>query len=127
MAHGLIIIERAYRGSVETQFADVLYFIRELSRQLGGIDLVLRGLAVTYAVKGSCTAIHLGGRNVNTLPDPCRSVQTLLDEGVTVFVEEPDLAALRLSDGDRLLSGVRLARVGELALRWSDYRGVWFL
>lgn len=127
MAHGLIIIDRAYRGSVETQFADVLYFIRELSRQLGGIDLLLRGLAVTYAVKGSCTAIRLADRDVTTLPDPRRSIQTLLDEGVTVFVEEPDLAALGLSDGDRLLSGARLVQIGELALRWSTYLGVWFL
>jgi predicted peroxiredoxin len=127
MTRGLIIIDRAYRGSVETQFADVLYFIRELSRQLGGLDLVLRGLAVTYAVKGICPTIRLAGRHVHTLPDPRRSIQTLLDEGVTVFVEEPDLAALGLFNGDHLLSGVCLVSVGELALRWSDYLGVWFL
>lgn len=122
----LAIVERAYRGSAETQFADVLYLVRELNRQLKGIDLLLRGLAVTYAVPASVPVIVLGDQKLDTLPDPRASLETLIAEGVTVSVEEPDLAAFGL-DGDRLLPGTRLVAAGETALRWNDYLGVWFL
>ncbi|MFC7617397.1 hypothetical protein ACFQV2_32245 [Actinokineospora soli] len=43
MADTLAIVERAYRGAVEKQFFDALYLAVELHRQLGGMDLLLRG------------------------------------------------------------------------------------
>lgn len=51
-AQVLGIVERAYRGAVEKQFFDVLYMSVELHRQLGGMDILLRGPAVTCALRG---------------------------------------------------------------------------
>ena len=127
MANYLAIIERGYRGSAETQFADVLYLVRELNRQLGGLDLVLRGLAVTYAGSGSVPSIQVADRTLDTLPDPRESLRTLIAEGVGVCVEEADLHALGLTKDDCLLEGVELASWDKAALRWSEYRDVWFL
>ena len=122
----LLIVERAYRGAVETQFADVLYFVRELSRQSGGADLALRGLAASYAVDTSFVpAIRIAGRTLGTLTDPRQGVRDLMADGVGVWVEEPDLAALGPQAAGRLLPGVRcLARHG-LAARWPRYERVW--
>ncbi|WP_026424624.1 hypothetical protein [Actinokineospora inagensis] len=115
----LAIVERGYRGSVETQFADVLYLVRELNRQLDGLDLSLRGLAVTYAVTADPVPPVVG---LDTLPDPRASLRTLLDEGVTVTVTDDDLAAAGLPGDVQLLPGVVRG-----AARWTDYRAVWFL
>ncbi|GAA4656353.1 hypothetical protein GCM10023347_02210 [Streptomyces chumphonensis] len=125
----LVLVDRAYRGSVETQFADVLYIIRELNRQTGGLHLALRGHAVTYAVAAPEyePSVHLGSRTLDTLPDPRRSVRTMLDEGATVWVEEADLQRIGPKAASRLLPGTRTAAPGELALRWFSYSQVWFM
>ncbi|MGW5642058.1 hypothetical protein ACWEV3_07450 [Saccharopolyspora sp. NPDC003752] len=123
----LMIIERAYRGSVESQFADVLYFVRELHRQSGGVDIELRGPAAGFAVDTEFEpAIRIAGRVLDSLPDPRHSLRQLLDDGVGVRVEEPDLAALGPSARDRLVPGVHVVPANEPASRWPDYERVWF-
>ncbi|MFI9629736.1 hypothetical protein [Streptomyces sp. NPDC052042] len=125
----LVMVERAYRGAVESQFADVLYIVRELNRQLGGVHLAFRGQAVTYAVEapGHEPVLTLGSRTIDTLPDPRRSVRTLLDEGVSVWAEQADVDRLGASLPDRLIPGVRTLRPGELAASWPTYTQVWFM
>ncbi|AGP60154.1 hypothetical protein [Streptomyces rapamycinicus] len=123
----LLIIERAHRGAVETQFADTLFFVRELHRQSGGLHVVLRGLAASYAVDTTYeAALRIAGRTLDTLPDPRRLLRQLLEDGATVFVEEADLSALGARARERLLPGVRLVAGAELVSRWSDYERVWF-
>ncbi|MFD3875217.1 hypothetical protein [Streptomyces sp. NPDC058623] len=123
----LLIIERAYRGSVETQFADVLYLARELNRQQGGLDILLRGLAVTFAAADPVRArpVRIGRRDLDTLPDPREALRTLLADGAGVWAEESDLA--RFETGPHwVLPGVRRA-APDGPPDWSAYRGVHFL
>ncbi|MFI0780651.1 hypothetical protein [Streptomyces sp. NPDC021212] len=129
-ARWLLIMEKAYRGSVETQFADALYVVPDLHRQSGGgCDLALRGPAVGYALRTDRPQppLRLGGRTLDTLPDPRASVTKVLDAGVTVLVERPDLAALGRTAADRLLPGVQVIEAHGLAARWPSYEQVWFL
>lgn len=122
-----MIVERAYRGSVETQFADTLYFARELHRQCGGLDIVLRGPAAGYAVRTeSGPALRIADKVLDTLPDPRRSLRQMLDDGVRAWVEEPDIAVLGSSARERVLPGVQVVPPHELTARWSDYDRVWF-
>ena len=120
------IIEQGYRGSAETQFADMLYLAREKRRQLGCLDIALRGLAVTYAVATDFDpGLELGGRRVAG-PDPRASILTMMGDGATVSVDAGDLRALGLGPG-RLLPGIRCDEPEEATRRWADYDAVWFL
>ncbi|MEU1944107.1 hypothetical protein ABZ554_17085, partial [Streptomyces sp. NPDC020125] len=70
-ARWLVIVEKAYRGSIETQYADVLYCVPDLHRQSGGCDVALRGPAVGYALDtGPRPTLRLGNRTLDTLPHP---------------------------------------------------------
>ncbi|MFD7257543.1 hypothetical protein [Streptomyces sp. NPDC059874] len=122
----LAVIENGYRGALEKQFFDELYLATELHRQLGGLDILLRGSAVSYALDaGPVPALRIGTWTVDTLTDPRKGLRTLLGVGVRVLVEEPDIAALH--SPHPLVEGVALVRAGETAERWSDYRMVFFL
>jgi hypothetical protein len=126
-ARYLAIIDRGYRGGVEVQFCDLPYLVRGLHGQLGGVDLVLRGSAVTFAVAGaSAPGVLAGRRSAPVLPDQRRSLAALLCAGSSVFVDEPDLAVLGLGQ-DRLLEGVSCLDTSRLAEAWPNYQGVWFL
>lgn len=122
----LAIVERGYRGTLEKQFFDELYLATELHRQLGGLDILLRGPAVTYALEaGPVPPLRIGNRTVDTLSDPRKGLRSLLDLGVGVWTEEPALAAL--GSPRPVLDGIRLAGEGEMAARWGEYRMVFFL
>lgn len=127
-ARTLLIVEQAHRGALETQFADVLFSIRELHRQSGGLDLMLRGLAVSCAV-GTDVAppLRVGDRIVEELPAPRRSIRTLIADGVTVWVEEPDVRTLGARARDRLAPGVRCIAPREATSLWARYEHVWFM
>ncbi|MGP3732551.1 hypothetical protein ACTWJ9_04885 [Streptomyces sp. GDS52] len=123
----LAIVEKAYRGALEKQFFDALYLAVELNRQLGGLDVLLRGRAVTYGVRAEpVPALRIGSRTLDTLTDPRRDLRTLMDTGVRVHAEESALAAHGLTP-DRLLDGVLPVSDGSVALRWPEYRMVCYL
>ncbi|MFD1147568.1 hypothetical protein [Saccharothrix hoggarensis] len=128
MAETLAIVERAYRGALEKQFFDALYLAVELHRQLGGLDVLLRGPAVSYAAaRAEVGPIDVGRRRVDTLTDPRRDLTRLRESGVDIWVEERDLAPFGVTGPGALLPGIRTAAPGELARRWPDYRRVCFL
>ncbi|WP_025272367.1 hypothetical protein [Haloglycomyces albus] len=131
----LIIIEKAYRGAVEAQFVDSLYFIRELNRQMGdlkppdpqgGLDVYLRDFAVTYALdRPGPPAVELSGQNIDTLPDPRATIRALISEDVTVLADASDCDHFNRS-GTALLSGVRRIAAEDMTAQWPHYRHVWF-
>lgn len=124
----LAIVERAYRGTVETQFSDALYCAFLFHRHLGGLDVLLRGPAVGYAARAARTPpLRLGGTTFSTGTEPRQGLSVLLESGVEVWAEEPDLLAYGLAGEDSLLPGVRSVPGGSMAARWSDYRAVFFL
>ncbi|MGP3990906.1 hypothetical protein [Streptomyces sp. 3N207] len=123
----LLVVERAHRGAVESQFANPLYFARELHRQSGGVDILLRGLAASLAVcTGFRPALRIAARTLDTLPSPQRSLHRLIEDGAAVWVEEPDIAALGPGARERLLPGVRTVARHAVTARWPAYRRIWF-
>lgn len=124
---GLAIIERAHRGAVEAQFYDTLFIAVLFKNSLGRLDLLLRGMAVTYALTGAHTPdLRVGARDVTTLSDPQAGLRGLMDEQTSVYVDEQDLAALGRTTDD-LIPGVRPIAGAVLAKRWPDYAEVLYL
>jgi hypothetical protein len=122
----LAIVERAYRGAVEVAYFDALFLGIEIHRQLG-LDVLLRGEAVTYAVDGPAPEPFLvGKRLVETLDAPRADLLRLRDLGVGIRVEREDLAALGLGE-DRLIDGAEAVAAGEFAARWPEYDRIFFL
>jgi hypothetical protein len=123
----LVVLERGYRGTAEVQFSDLLYVCRGLHRQLGGLDLVLRGSAVTFAVDAApVPPLRIGGRELDATPDPRASLRGLLAGGVRAWVDEEELGR-RGFRTDRLISGVVPGGLTALTALWPDYQRVWFL
>ncbi len=125
---GLAIVERGYRGAVENQYADALYCAYLLHQHLGGLDILLRGMAVSYvAAAPRLPALRVGGRMVRTLSDPRAGLQRLLDSGVGVWADEQDLLALGITVEDCAAIGVSTTDSAELTRRWDGYWGVFYL
>jgi hypothetical protein len=123
----LVVLERGYRGTVEVQFSDLLYVCRGLHRQLGGLDLVLRGSAVTFAVDAApVPPLRIAGHELRATADPRASLRGLLADGVRAWVDEEELGRRGLRT-DRLVDGVESGAAAELAALWPDYERVWFL
>ena len=124
----LAVLDRAYRGAVEGQYFDALYGVQEFHALLGRIDLALRGLAVTLAAPegGYRPALDIGQSTFDTLPDYRGSVQRMAEEGIVVMADEGDLVRLGF-DPAKVVPGVQVVDTTELATRWPDYDGVWFL
>ncbi|NGO12377.1 hypothetical protein G5C60_33430 [Streptomyces sp. HC44] len=122
----LAIVERAYRGAVEVAYFDALFLGIEIHRQLG-LDLLLRGEAVTYAVDAPPPEpLLVGKRLLDTLDAPRADLLRLRDLGVGIRVESEDLAALGLS-ADRLIDGAECVAAGEFTACWPDYDRIFFL
>lgn len=122
----LAIVERAYRGAVEVAYFDALFLGIEIHRQLG-LDLLLRGEAVTYAVDAPPPEpLLVGKRLLRTLDAPRADLLRLRDLGVGIRVEREDLEPLGLR-ADRLIDGVECVAAGESAARWPDYDRIFFL
>ncbi|MCT2589604.1 hypothetical protein LHJ74_06645 [Streptomyces sp. N2-109] len=122
------VVDRAYRGAVEVQFFDTLYGILDFQQQFPGMELALRGAAVTLAVDESDyqPVVTFGTVRLDTLPDYRNSVRQLVADGVPVMADERDLAVFGLGPDD-LVPGVRCVDTNELAQRWPEFDGVWFL
>lgn len=122
------ILDRAYRGAVEAQFFDALYGVLDFRTQLGGVELALRGGAVTLAVDEHAyrPVVNLGPLHLDGLPDYRASIRELVAEGIGVHADERDLAALGFGPAD-LIPGVSCVDTSAMAARWTDYDGVWFV
>lgn len=125
----LAIVERAYRGMVEKQFFDVFYLATELHRQVGGLDIALRGHAVSYALRARPAPLLIAGRRIDELADPRADLAGLIAAGVGVFADRADLArhCVTEPDPDRLLAGVEVLDRADVTRTWPNYRSVCFL
>lgn len=122
----LLVIERGYRGAVEVQFSDLLYVCLGLDSQFGGVDLVLRGSAVGYAVDAPpAPAVCVGDHRIE-VPDPRGPLRELLSSGRRVWVDGADLERAGFGP-DRLIDEVRVTDTTRLTTEWPNYQGVWFL
>jgi hypothetical protein len=122
----LAVLERAYRGTVEEQYAHVLWLLWSLRKFGGTVAVLLRGNATLYARRHqSPPDLTVGGVAVPA-PDYEAAVVGLLADGGMVYVVDSDQGRLRLDRGE-LCAGVETIGSGDLPRLFSSYDAVWYL
>jgi len=121
----LAIVERAYRGALEEQYANILWLAHVLRRLRGEIDVLLRGDAVRYAVQEqprSC--LKIGCLFIDTLPHYETEIRNLLTAGVKVYASAKDCDRLHLGHGRLIPAVIPLDTLGVAQL-FEEYAHIW--
>ena len=105
MIRTLAVIERAHRGTVEQQYAHVLWLAHSLHTQ-SPMSVLLQGPAVVYALAGEPPGpVRVGDAAWGVYPDYQAAIGRLLADGAEVYVSGSALNTFDLA-GQPLLSGV---------------------
>lgn len=125
MAKILNIIESAYRGTLEEQDDTIVWITHAMKGAGADIDVLLRGNAVSYAVKAQhVDGLRFGARQQKHGPDLAGDVAKLVEKGVKVRYVKEDASARGL-EGDLLLDGVEAVPAAELPKLLDGYERVW--
>ena len=121
----LSIIECAYRATIEEQDDTVVWLMHALKGAGAAIDVLLRGDAVNYAVRGQdASGLAFGGWRQTEPPRIEQQLSSLTAKGVTVYALADDLAERGLVPMD-LLPGIESLQPQALAELVPRYDRVW--
>ena len=121
----LSIIATAYRATLEEQDDTIVWLTHALKGAGAELDVLLRGAAVNYAVKGQdASGLAFGQRRQTQPPRIDEDVAKLIPKGVKVFIVEDDLRERGLERGD-LIAGVEAIGRGQLPRLLGQYEQVW--
>ena len=122
----LAIIERAGRGTIEEQYADILWLCRVLMRMRLPTTVLLRGNAVYYALrKSEPVTLDIAGQQIPAVWQQDRSVAELLHEGVPVYASDEDCRRLAIRAQD-LVPGVVRTDLAGIAQLCNAHDRIWY-
>ena len=103
----LQIIEAAYRGTLEEQDDTIVWLTHAMKGAGGDLNVLLRGNAVNYAVKGQrVDGLKFGDREQKHGPDIAGDVAGLIGKGIEVYIVSDDLDERGIGQGD-LIDGLK--------------------
>ncbi len=121
----LNIIESAYRGTLEEQDDTVVWLTHAMKGAGADLNVLLRGNAVNYAVKGQdASGLAFGERRQAHSPHIADDLTGLLGKGVDVFIVSEDIADRGLADSD-LIDGLKAISRSDLPGLLGQYDQVW--
>jgi sulfur transfer complex TusBCD TusB component (DsrH family) len=121
----LNVISTAYRATLEEQDDTVVWLTHALRGAGADLDVLLRGNAVNYAVKGQdASGLAFGERRQTQPPRIEEDVAKLTQKGGRVFLLEEDLAA-RGVERSELIAGVEPVGRATLPSLLAGYDQVW--
>ncbi|MGZ3437882.1 MAG: hypothetical protein ACXVDD_00110 [Polyangia bacterium] len=121
----LKIIETAYRGTLEEQDDPIVWLTHTLRGNGAAIDVLLRGNAVNYLVRGQDASGLVFGKKRQTQPPHLDAdVAALVDKGVAVYYVEEDVTARGLRK-DELLGTAQPIAQAALPELLGRYEQVW--
>jgi len=121
----LSIIESAYRATLEEQDDTIVWLTHAMKGAGANVDVLLRGSAVNYAVKGQdASGLQFGERKQTQPPRIDEDVAKLVPKGVKVFIVEEDLAERGVQRSE-IVAGVEPISRGKLAQLFGHYDHVW--
>jgi len=121
----LNIIETAYRATLEEQDDPVVWLTHAMAGAGADLDVLLRGNAVNYAVRGQdASGLAFGARRQKNAPRLADDIEGLIGKGVQVFVVEDDLAERGL-EAEMLIDGLRPLPRSAVARLVDAYDQIW--
>lgn len=121
----LKIVETAYRGTLEEQDDPVLWLAATLKGNGADVDVLLRGNATSYLVRGhDASGLAFGDRKQAQSAHLDDDVRALAGKGVKVFYVEEDARERGLERGE-ISDGVQAIGRAGLAELFEGYEQVW--
>ncbi len=121
----LQIVESAYRGTLEEQDDTILWFSHTLRTSGAELDVLLRGNAVNYAVRGQdASGLSFGAWMQTQPPRIAEDIGKLREKGVTVYLVDEDAAERGICRED-LTESVQPISRADLASLLDRYDRVW--
>lgn len=121
----LSIVERAYRATVEEQDDTVLWFTWTVKKGGADIDVLLRGNAVNYAVRGQdVSGLAFGGVPFGGPVVIEHDLESMMKDGIKVYAVKEDLES-RGIDTSRLLDRIEFIPSREIAPLFSRFDHIW--
>jgi len=121
----LSIVSTAYRATLEEQDDTILWLSHALKGAGADLDVLLRGNAVNYAVRGQdASGLAFGERRQTEPPRLDEDVAKLAAKGVTVFIVDDDLRERGIGHDD-VVSAVQPIARAEIAGLLDRYDQVW--
>ncbi len=121
----LNIISSAYRATLEEQDDTIVWLSHMLAGAGAEIDILLRGPAANYIVKGQeAGPLSIGGRRQKHAPDVHGQVVSFAEKGGGVFVIEDDLKRRGLAKAPAL-AAVEFVSTRRLPRLFERYDFVW--
>lgn len=119
------IIETAYRATIEEQDDTIVWVTHAMKGAGADLDVLLRGNAVNYGIKGQdASGLSFGDAKQTEPPRLDDDVAKLLPKGVKVYVVEEDLAERGIESSD-LIDGLTSVSRSGLAALLDGYDHVW--
>lgn len=121
----LQVIESAYRATIEEQDDTVVWLTHSMKGAGGEFDVLLRGNAVNYAVRGQdASGLAFGDWKQTHSPRLAEDVALLIGKGIQVHVVQEDAARLGLEVTD-FIDGVKPIPQSSIPSLFSKYDQIW--
>jgi hypothetical protein len=126
MTTTLAVIERSHRGTVEQQYAHVLWLVHSLNSQ-SDMTVLLRGPAAVYALAAQPPGpVCLANEPWGIYPDYQAAISRLHADGAEIFVSADSLRQIG-AGGFPLLPGVVPIAGDRIAALVARHDRWWFL
>ncbi|MET0389491.1 MAG: DsrE family protein [Polyangiales bacterium] len=121
----LQILTTGYRGTLEEQDDQVLWLVHMLHNNGADTDVLLRGAATNYVVRGQdAHGLAFGDKPQTQPPDIAGEVSALTRKGVRVFVIADELKARGIRRSETL-EDIAFIAASELPALLRSYDQVW--
>lgn len=121
----LQIIETAYRATLEEQDDTVVWITHAMKGAGGDLDVLLRGNAVNYALRGQdASGLTFGDWRQTQPPRLADDLTGLIGKGVEVYYVQDDAAARGISES-AVIEGLKPVARSGIAELLGAYDQVW--
>ncbi len=122
----LSIVEGAFRATLEEQDDAALWFTAAVRNSGSDTNIMLRNVAVHYALQDQRRPrLQIGDMVVENPPEFDADLMRLMEKGGKVYVVDDDLADLGLADAP-LVAGIERIRRADVAPVTAEYDQIWF-